>query len=110
MTPTTATTEVLDVIVVGGGHAAGAATPLLGLYMALFTLNLDRIAWLLCKPAMRGLAKIQLEHEVGTLGSRPTSSTIHQFCIMNEVDFIGVDQFKSHAPKHRATTSPANYN
>jgi tRNA uridine 5-carboxymethylaminomethyl modification enzyme len=40
----------------------------LGLSTALFTLNLDRIAWQPCNPAVGGPAKSQLVHEVDALG------------------------------------------
>ncbi len=45
--------ESFDVIVVGGGHAgceAAITSARLGLDTALFTLNLDRIAWQPCNP------------------------------------------------------------
>jgi tRNA uridine 5-carboxymethylaminomethyl modification enzyme len=64
-------TEHFDVIVVGGGHAgceAALTTARLGLSTALFTLNLDRIAWQPCNPAVGGPAKSQLVHEVDALG------------------------------------------
>ena len=64
-------TESFDVIVVGGGHAgceAAIATARLGLSTALFTLNLDRIAWQPCNPAVGGPAKSQLVHEVDAMG------------------------------------------
>ncbi len=64
-------TEEFDVIVVGGGHAgceAAITTARLGLSTALFTLNLDRIAWQPCNPAVGGPAKSQLVHEVDALG------------------------------------------
>ena len=63
--------ERFDVIVVGGGHAgceAAITTAKLGLSTALFTLNLDRIAWQPCNPAVGGPAKSQLVHEVDALG------------------------------------------
>ncbi len=63
--------ESFDVIVVGGGHAgceAAITTARLGLSTALFTLNLDRIAWQPCNPAVGGPAKSQLVHEVDALG------------------------------------------
>jgi len=64
-------TESFDVIVVGGGHAgceAAMTAARLGLSTALFTLNLDRIAWQPCNPAVGGPAKSQLVHEVDALG------------------------------------------
>ena len=63
--------EHFDVIVVGGGHAgceAALTTARLGLHTALFTLNLDRIGWQPCNPAVGGPAKSQLVHEVDALG------------------------------------------
>ncbi|MEA5472639.1 tRNA uridine-5-carboxymethylaminomethyl(34) synthesis enzyme MnmG [Synechococcus sp. CCY9201] len=64
-------TESFDVIVVGGGHAgceAAITAARLGLSTALFSLNLDRIAWQPCNPAVGGPAKSQLVHEVDALG------------------------------------------
>ena len=66
-----APTESFDLIVVGGGHAgceAAITAARLGLNTALFTLNLDRIAWQPCNPAVGGPAKSQLVHEVDALG------------------------------------------
>ncbi len=63
--------ESFDVIIVGGGHAgceAALTSARLGLNTALFTLNLDRIAWQPCNPAVGGPAKSQLVHEVDALG------------------------------------------
>lgn len=63
--------ESFDLIVVGGGHAgceAALAAARLGLSTALFSLNLDRIAWQPCNPAVGGPAKSQLVHEVDALG------------------------------------------
>ena len=71
MSFTAAPTESFDVIVVGGGHAgceAAITTARLGLNTALFSLNLDRIAWQPCNPAVGGPAKSQLVHEVDALG------------------------------------------
>ena len=64
-------TEHFDLIVVGGGHAgceAAITAARLGLSTALFSLNLDRIAWQHCNPAVGGPAKSQLVHEVDALG------------------------------------------
>ena len=82
-------TESFDVIVVGGGHAgceAAITTARLGLNTALFTLNLDRIAWQPCNPAVGGPAKSQLVHEVDALGGvigRLADATAIQKRILN---------------------------
>ncbi len=63
--------EKFDVIVVGGGHAgceAALTAAKLGFSTALFTLNLDRIAWQPCNPAVGGPAKSQRVHEIDALG------------------------------------------
>ena len=84
-----APTESFDVIVVGGGHAgceAAITTARLGLSTALFSLNLDRIAWQPCNPAVGGPAKSQLVHEVDALGGvigRLADATAIQKRILN---------------------------
>ena len=63
--------EAFEIIVIGGGHAgceAAITTAKLGFSTALFTINLDRIAWQPCNPAVGGPAKSQLVHEVDALG------------------------------------------
>ena len=84
-----APTESFDVVVVGGGHAgceAAITAARLGLNTALFSLNLDRIAWQPCNPAVGGPAKSQLVHEVDALGGvigRLADATAIQKRILN---------------------------
>lgn len=86
------TLEFLDeyeVIVVGAGHAgceAALASARLGCRTLLLTLNLDRIAWQPCNPAVGGPAKSQLAHEVDALGGemgRVTDRTYLQKRVLN---------------------------
>lgn len=63
--------DEFDVIVVGAGHAgceSALAAARLGCKTMLLTMNLDRIAWQPCNPAVGGPAKSQLAHEVDALG------------------------------------------
>ena len=81
--------ESFDIIVIGGGHAgceAAITTAKLGFSTALFTINLDRIAWQPCNPAVGGPAKSQLVHEVDALGGiigRVADETAIQKRILN---------------------------
>jgi tRNA uridine 5-carboxymethylaminomethyl modification enzyme len=63
--------DSFDVIVIGGGHSgceAALAAARLGCRTMMLTLNLDKIAWQPCNPAVGGPAKSQLTHEVDALG------------------------------------------
>ncbi|MEE3715306.1 tRNA uridine-5-carboxymethylaminomethyl(34) synthesis enzyme MnmG [Tumidithrix elongata RA019] len=78
-----------EVIVVGAGHAgceAALASARLGKKTLLLTLNLDRIAWQPCNPAVGGPAKSQLVHEIDALGGeigKITDRTYLQRRILN---------------------------
>ena len=63
--------DEFDVVVVGAGHSgceSALAAARLGCRTLMLTLNLDRIAWQPCNPAVGAPAKSQLAHEVDALG------------------------------------------
>ena len=71
LTPSVEFLDEFDIIVVGAGHSgceAALAAARLGSRTLLLTLNLDKIAWQPCNPAVGGPAKSQLVHEVDALG------------------------------------------
>jgi len=71
MTPSVEFLDAFEVVVVGAGHAgceAALAAARLGCRTLLLTLNLDKIAWQPCNPAVGAPAKSQLVHEVDALG------------------------------------------
>jgi tRNA uridine 5-carboxymethylaminomethyl modification enzyme len=80
---------MLDVIVIGAGHAgceAALAAGRMGLKTLLLTMNLDRIAYMSCNPAVGGLGKGHLVKEVDALDGemgRNTDATGIQFRTLN---------------------------
>jgi len=65
--------EIVDAVVVGGGHAgveAALALARTGQQTLLATFKCDQLAWASCNPAIGGLAKGHLAREVDALGGQ----------------------------------------
>lgn len=63
--------EIVDVIVIGGGHAgceAALASARLGKKTIMFTINIDSIAMMPCNPNIGGSSKGHLVREIDALG------------------------------------------
>lgn len=60
-----------DIIVVGGGHSgceAACAAARLGSRVLLVSMQIDRLAYMSCNPAMGGVAKGQIVREIDAMG------------------------------------------
>ncbi len=81
--------SLIDVVVVGGGHAgceAALAAARMGCRVVLVTLERGKIAQMSCNPAVGGIGKGQLVREIDALGGemgRNTDLTGLQFRILN---------------------------
>ena len=78
-----------DIIIVGGGHAgceAAHAASALGAKTLLISMNIDRLAFMSCNPAMGGVAKGQIVREIDAMGGLSgivTDHTMIQFRMLN---------------------------
>jgi len=79
-----------DVIVVGAGHAgceAASASANMGSKTLLITMDMNRMAFMSCNPAMGGIAKGQIVREIDALGGQAglvTDSSMIQFRMLNK--------------------------
>jgi tRNA uridine 5-carboxymethylaminomethyl modification enzyme len=79
-----------DVIVVGGGHAgceAAAAAANMGSKTLLVTMDMNKMAFMSCNPAMGGIAKGQIVREIDAMGGMSglvTDASMIQFRMLNK--------------------------
>ena len=70
--------NVIDVIVIGGGHAgceAALSAARMGLKTMMFAINLDSIAMMACNPNIGGTSKGHLVKEIDALGGEMAKNT-----------------------------------
>ncbi len=98
---------MFDVIVIGAGHAgceAALSAGRMGAKTLLLTMNLDRVAYMSCNPAVGGLGKGHLVKEVDALGgemARNIDETGIQFRILNMKKGPAVQATRVQADKAR---------
>ncbi len=80
---------IYDVIVIGGGHAgieASLASSRMGSKTLLITMDIDKIGFMSCNPAIGGIGKGQIVKEIDALGGEMAKATDFsgiQFRILN---------------------------
>ncbi len=97
--------EIVDVIVIGGGHAgceAGLAAARLGLQTVVFTLSADNIAFMPCNPHIGGSSKGHLVREIDALGGemgKNIDKTFLQSKMLNKSKGPAIHSLRAQADK-----------
>lgn len=97
--------DVVDVIVIGGGHAgceAGLASARLGLKTIVFTLSADNIAFMPCNPHIGGSSKGHLVREIDALGGemgKNIDKTFLQSKMLNKSKGPAIHSLRAQADK-----------
>ena len=98
---------MVDVIVIGGGHAgceAALASARMGCSTVLITLEADKIALMPCNPAIGGVGKGHIVREIDALGgemAKIIDETGIQFRVLNSSKGPAVHGFRAQADKNR---------
>ncbi len=99
--------KMVDVIVIGGGHAgceAALASARMGCSTILITLEADKIALMPCNPAIGGVGKGHIVREIDALGgemAKIIDETGIQFRVLNSSKGPAVHGFRAQADKDR---------
>ena len=99
--------KMVDVIVIGGGHAgceAALSSARMGCSTILITLEADKIALMPCNPAIGGVGKGHIVREIDALGgemAKIIDETGIQFRVLNSSKGPAVHGFRAQADKDR---------
>ena len=99
--------KMVDVIVIGGGHAgceAALASARMGCSTILITLEASKIALMPCNPAIGGVGKGHIVREIDALGgemAKIIDETGIQFRVLNSSKGPAVHGFRAQADKDR---------
>ena len=98
---------MVDVIVIGGGHAgceAALASARMGCSTVMITLEADKIALMPCNPAIGGVGKGHIVREIDALGgemAKIIDETGIQFRVLNSSKGPAVHGYRAQADKNR---------
>ena len=99
--------KMVDVIVIGGGHAgceAALASARMGCSTVMITLEAEKIALMPCNPAIGGVGKGHIVREIDALGgemAKIIDETGIQFRVLNSSKGPAVHGFRAQADKDR---------